>query len=358
MNSSPPPSPPTGPIAEPLLAWHGEHGRQDLPWQHPRSAYRVWVSEIMLQQTQVVTVIPYFQRFMAAFPDCLALADAPLDTVLHHWTGLGYYARARNLHRAARLLRDDHGGELPRDIDALLALPGIGRSTAGAILAQAHGLRHPILDGNAKRVLARYYAIEGWPGRRAVENALWEVAEANTPPERVADYTQAIMDLGATLCTRSKPGCERCPLADGCAARASGTQPEYPGRKPKRALPTRETVFLMLRDPGGALLLERRPPSGIWGGLWAFPEIAVGDDPRDWCRKRLQARAAALTERPGVQHTFTHYRLQITPLLIDLAARPALVMDEGALRWVTHAAPAMGLPRPVQRLLREVLAEA
>ncbi|MBT8446964.1 MAG: A/G-specific adenine glycosylase [Gammaproteobacteria bacterium] len=358
MNRSPPPPDRSSQLSKPLLDWHREHGRSDLPWQHPRTAYRVWVSEIMLQQTQVATVIPYFERFIAAFPDCLALAKAPLDTVLHHWTGLGYYARARNLHRTATLVRDQHGGELPRDFDALLALPGIGRSTAGAILAQAHGLRYPILDGNAKRVLARYYAIEGWPGRRAVENALWEAAEINTPEQRVADYTQAIMDLGATLCSRSRPGCERCPLASGCAAFAGGRQADYPGRKPRRALPTRDTVFVMVRDPAGALLLERRPPAGIWGGLWSFPEIAPGEDAAAWCRQRLQAACASLDERPSIQHTFTHYRLQITPLLLELAETPALVMDADELCWVSHAAPRLGLATPVQRLLRELFDQA
>ena len=238
-----------------LLHWFRHHGRHDLPWQSPRDAYRVWVSEIMLQQTQVATVIPYFERFMARFPDLASLASADLDQVLHLWTGLGYYARARNLHRAAGVIVAEHGGRFPTDFEAVLALPGIGRSTAGAILAQACDQRHAILDGNVRRVLARHRAIEGWPGQKAVENTLWALAEELTPAEDVADYTQAIMDLGATVCTRSQPRCAACPLAEDCQARAAGRQADFPGRRPRKALPERHTRMLLLRDAEGQVLL-------------------------------------------------------------------------------------------------------
>lgn len=234
-----------------LLRWYDRHGRKDLPWQRARTPYTVWVSEVMLQQTQVATVIPYFERFMARFPDVRTLADAPLDAVLAHWSGLGYYSRARNLHRAAQQIRDRHGGVFPEDMDAIAALPGIGRSTAGAILAQALGQRHAILDGNVKRVLTRHRAIAGWPGQSAVERRLWEIAEAETPHARVADYTQAIMDLGAMVCTRARPRCGACPVADDCAARAAGTVSRYPAPKPRKTLPVRQTRMLLVTNGEG-----------------------------------------------------------------------------------------------------------
>ena len=268
------------PIAERLVHWHARHGRRHLPWQRNPTPYRVWVSEIMLQQTRVGVVIAYYERFMARFPALADLADAPLDDVLALWSGLGYYSRARNLHRAAVLVRDRHDGQMPCDTAALVALPGIGRSTAGAILALSHGDRHPILDGNVKRVLCRYHGIEGWPGRGAIERTLWTLAERHTPHEGVAAYTQAVMDLGATLCVRSRPLCSLCPIEAGCTARRDGTQARIPAPRPRRAVPHRQTAFLVLRDASGALLLERRPPSGIWGGLWCFPEC----DPRPMSR--------------------------------------------------------------------------
>ena len=281
------------PFAERLLAWFADHGRHDLPWQRDPSPYGVWVSEIMLQQTQVATVIPYYERFMARFPDLAALAEAPLDEVLAHWSGLGYYARARNLHRAARQAMAEHGGRLPETIDALQALPGIGRSTAGAILSLALGQRHPILDGNVKRVLARHAAVAGWPGKAAVQRTLWELAEARTPRRRVADYNQAMMDLGATLCTRARPACERCPVAADCRAREQGLQTDYPGPRPRRELPERQVQMLLVRDPQGRVLLERRPPQGVWGGLWCLPELATEADPLARCRERGLRRPAA-----------------------------------------------------------------
>ncbi|MGH8446294.1 MAG: A/G-specific adenine glycosylase, partial [Solimonas sp.] len=253
------------PFAERLLAWFDVHGRHDLPWQHPRTPYRVWLSEIMLQQTQVATVIPYFARFLERFPDLRNLAAAPQDDVLALWAGLGYYARARNLHRCAQALVAEHGGEFPRNIEAVAELPGIGRSTAGAILAQAHGDRHAILDGNVRRVLARHAAIPGWPGQPTVQKQLWREAEARLPHERLADYTQALMDLGASVCTSRNPKCLLCPLAGDCQARIAGTVAQYPGAKPSRERPTREATLLLVEDAQGRLLLERRPPTGLWG---------------------------------------------------------------------------------------------
>ena len=264
-------------IAPRLLAWHAQSGRHDLPWQKNRSAYRVWVSEIMLQQTQVATVIPYFERFMQRFPDVRALAEAPADEVLHLWTGLGYYARARNLHRAAQLIRDEHRGRFPRTFEAVMELPGIGRSTAGAILAISAGARHSILDGNVKRVLARFYAVEGAPDENATLEKLWQLADDNTPDKDVATYTQAIMDLGATRCTRGKPRCADCPIAAECRARIEGRQAEFPAAKRKRAARKQKHAVMLVARRASEVLLVQRPPSGIWGGLWCLPEFEHRD---------------------------------------------------------------------------------
>ncbi|MBK9428202.1 MAG: A/G-specific adenine glycosylase [Gammaproteobacteria bacterium] len=336
-----------------LLAWFDCHGRHDLPWQRERSPYRVWLSEIMLQQTQVGTVIPYFERFVAAFPDVAALAAAPIDSVLHHWTGLGYYARARNLHRTARLLAAQYGGQFPAALDELTALPGIGRSTAGAIAAIAFGRRAAILDGNVKRVLARHGAIAGWPGQTDISRALWEIAERFTPTERVADYTQAIMDLGATLCTRTRPACDRCPVRADCRAHATGVPEQYPGRKPKAATPIRAILFLILRNPAGAVLLEQRPPTGIWGGLWSFPECAPEADIASRC-DALGYRALGWQAGAARRHVFSHYRLDYTPVEVTVAPDFA-VADGDTRRWVLPASPdALGLSAPVKALLAEL----
>jgi A/G-specific adenine glycosylase len=339
-------------FADRLLAWFDDHGRRHLPWQQDINPYRVWVSEIMLQQTQVSTVIPYFERFLGTFPTVETLAAAPVDDVLHHWTGLGYYARARNLHRAAQAVVADHGGCFPESVEALERLPGIGRSTAGAIVSIAGGGRAPILDGNVKRVLARYHAVAGWPGRSSVLKALWEHAEAHTPQNRVADYTQAIMDLGATVCTRSRPGCALCPLADGCAARAAGNPGDYPGKKPRRTLPERQTAFVLARHPDGAWLLEQRPPTGIWGGLWCFPEVRDAAAAEAWCRDRLLADPAASEPLTPFRHTFSHYHLDITPIVVRLQAVGEAVAEGGQRLWYRAAAPPrIGLAAPVARLL-------
>ena len=342
-------------FAERLLAWFDDHGRKDLPWQVD-DAYRVWVSEIMLQQTQVRTVIPYYERFMHRFPSVEALADAPLDAVLDHWSGLGYYARARNLHKAATVIRDDFGGEFPDDFDSVCSLPGIGRSTAGAILSLAFGQRHAILDGNVKRVLARHGAIPGWPGRTAVGNALWAVAEARTPVERVGDYTQAIMDLGATVCTRSKPRCEHCPVRSDCAARAASTVDQYPGRKPRKPRPLKTTT-MVLAVSDGAVYLERRPPTGIWGGLWSLPELERGEV-ADWCRERLDAAGSETVSWGVMRHSFSHYDLDIQPVVVHIHDASRKVADTRDTTWHRlDAAPPGGIAAPVQKLIESLSSE-
>lgn len=306
----------------------------------------------MLQQTQVATVIPYFARFVQALPDVRALAGAPEDRVLALWSGLGYYRRARHLHEAAKLCVARHDGELPRDFDALSALPGIGRSTAGAILAQAFGERRAILDGNVKRVLARHRGVRGWPGRSAVERELWKIAETETPRARVADYTQAIMDLGATVCTRASPRCDACPLSTDCVARREDLVGALPERKPPRALPQRRSVMLVLRDRRGNVLLRRRGPSGIWPGLWSLPEA------EDAARAREIAESLACLERAEVEvlppflHAFTHYRLEAQPLLWHNVSTRSAVSDAPDLRWCSRVeCTALGMPAPVRRLL-------
>jgi A/G-specific adenine glycosylase len=328
-------------FAPELLAWFRQHGRHDLPWQHPRSAYRVWVAEVMLQQTQVVTVIPYFERFVTRFPDLASLAAAELDEVLALWSGLGYYSRARNLHRCAVMCVAAHSGQLPDTFEALSALPGIGRSTAGAMLAQAHGQAHPILDGNVRRVLARYHAIDQWPGAPAVQSRLWALATAHTPERQVCDYTQAIMDLGATVCTRSRPACGQCPLAGGCAARAQGLAGALPIARPRRVIPDRHRYWLLINDEAGRILLERRPPRGIWGGLWSFPE-----------------QDAAPVHMPGpplaeVQHSFTHFRLhaRVVCATLDCSA----TQDRDTAWFGPAELHALALPAPVRRLLLDQL---
>ncbi len=345
---------PVDPFAQRLLAWFDRHGRHDLPWQQQRTPYRVWVSEIMLQQTQVATVIPYFERFMQRFPELASLAAAELDEVLALWSGLGYYSRARNLHAAACQAMAMHGA-LPETLDELMALPGIGRSTAGAILAQALDQRQPILDGNVKRVLARYHAVAGWPGRSPVQKRLWELAEAHTPTRRVADYTQAIMDLGATVCGR-RPACESCPVADGCIANAEGSQADHPAPKPAKSLPQRRTIMLLLEDTEGRLLLERRPPTGVWGGLWSLPEAECGADPVAWCKTWLGLEVARLATLPARTHTFSHFRLAIEPvrLQVESTAGAAAVKDK-AVRWCDRRElERLGLPAPVRAICEEI----
>jgi A/G-specific adenine glycosylase len=341
------------PVAKRLLRWFDRHGRKDLPWQHPRTPYRVWLSEVMLQQTQVATVIPYFLRFVEKFPSLPALAGAALDDVLALWSGLGYYSRGRNLHRAAQICMEHHAADLPADFDALVALPGIGRSTASAILAQARGQRLAILDGNVKRVLTRLHSLRGWPGSTTVETQLWKFAELHTPRDRIADYTQAIMDLGATLCTRARPRCAACPFAADCLAHRDGLTTQLPERKPARALPTRHTVMLVLHDRAGRLLLQRRPPTGVWAQLWSLPEAEdISAARRNITRDHgVRANAIAFRPLPPFVHTFSHYRLDVTPLALEIGS-PARTADDADRRWLHPAeAAALGLPAPVRKLI-------
>ncbi|TDO03656.1 MULTISPECIES: A/G-specific adenine glycosylase [Halomonas] len=332
-----------------LLAWFDAHGRHDLPWQQERSPYRVWVSEIMLQQTQVATVIPYFTRFMARFPDVTSLAAADQDEVLHLWTGLGYYARGRNLHKAARVVVEEHGGEFPvHSLEAMAALPGIGRSTAGAIIAQSTGRRAVILDGNVKRILTRLHAVQGWPGRPAVERRLWALAEHYTPEARLVDFTQAMMDLGATLCRRGRPDCARCPFADVCVAHARGEEKQFPESKPKNAVPTRATTMLLLQDREGRVLLEQRPSSGLWGGLWSLPQFDDVEALQAWLDVHAPGGELAPAWTPFT-HVFSHFRLEITPQPARIERLDAV----GEARcWYDPRDPAsIGLAAPVKALL-------
>lgn len=345
----------TDQVAAPLLAWYERHGRKDLPWQRDSSPYRVWVSEIMLQQTRVSVVIPYFERFMARFPTLTDLAAADRDQVLHLWSGLGYYARARNLHKAAGVVMADHGGRFPTRIEQVQNLPGIGRSTAGAILSLALGQCHPILDGNLKRVLARCFAVPGWPGRSDVQRRLWALADACTPVQGVGTYNQAMMDLGATLCTRLDPGCSRCPLAHGCAALALGGPTAFPEPKPRKALPLRAVRMPVVRNPAGEILLERRGPTGIWARLWSFPECGLRQDTAAWCRQRLGVSPFRVEKLPVRRHTFSHFRLDIEPLLVELGSEPRLIADDDRVTWYDPRRPiAVGMAAPIARILQEI----
>lgn len=357
------PRDPAPSFAARLLAWFDAHGRHDLPWQHPRTPYRVWVSEVMLQQTQVQTVIGYFERFLARFPDLQALANAPEDDVLALWSGLGYYSRARNLHRAAKACVARHGGALPADIDALSDLPGIGRSTAAAILAQAHDQRHAILDGNVKRVLARLTGETEWPGKSAVERRLWTEAEARLPDARLADYTQALMDFGATHCTARKPRCADCPMRNECRALANDAVARIPARKPSKPTPTRRLHLLVIRDGTGRVLLERRMAKGVWQGLWSVPEAADHDAAAS-LRDKFGAHGGIAL--PAFTHAFSHYRLEAVPMLHEVrepATATASRSDDtssridadGYRRWVARADyDSLGLPRPIRTLLESL----
>lgn len=334
-----------------LLAWYDQHGRHDLPWQSPRTPYHVWISEIMLQQTQVSSVIDYFTRFIQRFPHIESLACASQDEVLHYWTGLGYYARARNLHKAAQIIQQDFAGHFPTQINEVLSLPGIGRSTAAAILAQALGQRHPILDGNVKRVLSRYHAIEGWPGNKQVEELLWRLAEAATPKQRLADYTQAIMDLGATVCKR-KPDCPACPLVSGCQAKKQGNVTDYPTSKPRKALPVRHTSMLILQQHDHTVLLQQRPPNGIWGGLWSLPECPLDASVKAFCESELGLKMLELEAGDTLQHRFSHYQLDIIPIYGTVAGYTDRVMEDPSRIWYNTCQPQkLGLPTPVKTLI-------
>jgi A/G-specific adenine glycosylase len=343
-------------FAPALLRWFALHGRHDLPWQQQRTPYRVWVSEVMLQQTQVVTVIPYYQRFMARFPAVEVLAAAPLDEVLHLWTGLGYYARARNLHRCAQVVVETFAGEFPRDLEGMMSLPGIGRSTAGAILSIAGGVRHPILDGNVKRVLSRVFGVAGDPSSAVVLETLWSLAEACTPDTQVGDYTQAIMDLGATLCTRARPACTLCPMSLSCVAAREGRQAELPGKKPKRHRPSREATLLIAQngvDDSAAVFVERRPVAGLWGGLWSPPQFEDEAAAMAWCAREVGEPQGTRQGMTPIEHAFTHFDLRLKPLRVR--CRPHAEIKDGEQLWYSlESPPKIGLPQPIKQLFERL----
>jgi len=345
-------------FAEVLIAWQKQHGRHQLPWQRTRDAYRIWLSEIMLQQTQVATVMPYYARFLDSFPDVAALAAAPTEEVMAHWSGLGYYTRARNLHRCAQQVVEQHAGEFPKDPETLTSLPGIGKSTAAAIAAFAYGARAAIMDGNVKRVFCRVFGIEGFPGQAAVEKHLWQRAQALLPERDIEAYTQGLMDLGATVCTRTRPACGHCPMQSRCIAHASGRTAELPARKPKKAMPEKSTVMLVVIHDGD-ILMEQRPPRGIWGGLLSLPELnrLSAASPDDDLHEQLALALSSFGEIESVQplagfvHGFTHYRLSVAPVQVRLRERH-LMASQSAYQWrVLADIHSAALPSPVRKLL-------
>jgi len=354
---------PSSPFPDRLLGWWDQYGRKDLPWQNPRNAYRVWISEVMLQQTQVSTVIAYFERWIERFPDISDLARSDVDDVLALWSGLGYYARARNLHKAARICQEQFDGQMPSDFDSLNELPGIGPSTANAILSLAHNQPAAILDGNVKRLLARHAGVGGWPGSTKIQKILWKEAEQRLPTHRAADYSQAVMDLGALVCTPKNPACRACPVSADCEALESGRVGAIPGPKPKRKIPTRTINILIILDDDGRVLLERRPPSGIWGGLWSLPE---GDNQADLSarfgfneRKNVSARRIL----PEHEHRLTHLRMLLRPEQVTLAHGSGLeyssVGDQSEMAWFSQAElDQLGLPKPISTLLSRLGTES
>lgn len=341
-----------------LLAWFDRHGRKTLPWQINKTPYRVWISEMMLQQTQVSTVIPYFERFMQRFPDLITLANADDNDVLHLWAGLGYYSRARNIHRAAKMILNEYQGKFPDTSQSLQTLPGIGQSTAGAILSIAYQQPAPILDGNVKRVLSRLHGISDPINDKATETRLWELANRYTPKKRVADYTQAVMDLGATFCTRNKPACERCPFMKPCVAYQQDRVALIPAKKTARKIPTRKATFLILKK-GNQILLLKRPPVGIWGSLFSLPEIPGEPELaaiRDFCQQQFRFSVIAFQALKPFRHTFSHYRLQIFPVLIECKKAPLKAMEDSEQIWYNLLDPeSVGLPKPVQTILRGLI---
>ena len=335
-----------------LIRWHKRHGRHDLPWQNTTDPYPVWLSEIMLQQTQVATVVPYYRRFLDRFPLLADLAAAPVEEIMALWSGLGYYARARNLHAAARTVMTTHGGRFPEDPQAIAELPGIGHSTANSIATFCFGAHEPILDGNVKRVLCRAFGIEGFPGSGAVEKQLWALARELMPSRHGATYNQAQMDLGASVCTRSKPRCEACPLADICVARAGGRTADLPEARPRKVIPQRNATLLVLLD-GKRVLLETRPPAGVWGGLLSLPELPDGDDARQCSETRFACRVSTVTTVPALDHAFSHFRLHISPLLLQVVPDSAAM--EPGLQWLDLADTATAaLPAPIRRILDNI----
>lgn len=340
-----------------ILNWFAKQGRKNLPWQQNKTPYRIWVSEIMLQQTQVRTVIPYFERFMKTFPDLKTLAYAEEDDILHLWAGLGYYSRARYLHRAAKTLMEKYAGVFPNTLLELRSLPGIGQSTAGAILAIAFNQPAPILDGNVKRVLARFHAITEPINEKSVENQLWRYATDYTPTKHVADYTQAMMDLGATLCTRSKLQCQCCPLVEHCSGHQQGIAELLPVKKKARELPTKEATFIIIKKDK-QILLYKRPSIGIWGGLWSLPEIpgkANTTDIRRFCAKNFNIDITNYTTLENFRHTFSHYHLNIFPVMVQINFFPKQLKEGKKEIWYNLNCPQkIGFPKPIQSILSSI----
>jgi A/G-specific adenine glycosylase len=334
-----------------VLDWYDRHGRKNLPWKLEATPYKVWVSETMLQQTQVNTATPYFLRFMQRFPTLALLGNASQDQVLQHWSGLGYYARARNLHRSAQIIVDHLDGEMPATLEQLTALPGIGRSTAGAILSLGFGKRAAILDGNVKRILSRYINLNGWPGTTANQRLLWAISEHLTPEKQTGDYNQALMDMGATLCTRTRPACSACPLQSTCSANRLQCTDTVPASKPSRCIPVRKSWMLILRNGReNTFYLEKRPGTGLWGGLWVFPCFDSEIDMYAWCRQR-SIDITLLERRPEQRHTFTHFHLDYMPVMGQ--ASPFYGVQDEAGGWL-RADEALAVPAPIYRLLTEI----
>ncbi len=341
-------------FAHAVIAWHRKHGRRNLPWQNRNDPYRRWVSEIMLQQTQVTTVIPYYRRFIERFPDLKALATSSIDEVLTYWTGLGYYARARNLHRTARLIIEEHDMEFPGTFEDLVKLPGIGRSTAGAILSFSFNLPYPILDGNVRRVLARYHKIDGWPGKSAIAKRLWAVAELHTPSQNIGEYTQAMMDIGAELCLRRRPLCTKCPLASSCAARHLGDPQRYPTPRPRKGRQFIVTTMIMAHDTDGRVLLEKRPTTGYWGGLWSFPESPSGVAKEDWFQEKFSLAIACEAPWRSIKHQFSHLEIEIQPVPATLVGRAPKLERDDCVWYKPGSCLKGGVAAPIQRFLKRL----
>jgi A/G-specific adenine glycosylase len=342
----------------PLLYWYDEHGRKNLPWQSPRDPYRVWISEIMLQQTQVQTVIPYFNRFIASFPTVQDLAQAEEDQVLALWSGLGYYSRARNIHKSAKTIHLNYAGLLPKDLNLLIDLPGIGPSTAGAILSQAYNLPTAILDGNVKRVLTRFFRIEGWPEQAQIKKMLWQLADECMPKERCADYTQAIMDLGATCCTLKKPNCSQCPLQLNCQALKHNEQALYPTKKIKKPVPVHHQLFLIVRNKKNMIYLEKRPPIGLWGGLWCFPAIDKGLCPLSHIKEHYQVQGTNLKHILSLKHRFSHFHLEIDALMIETHDVQNTIAETSGQWFTQEKLTKVGLAKPTSLILKQLFEAA
>lgn len=338
-----------------VLNWYALHGRKNLPWQQNKSPYHVWLSEIMLQQTQVTTVIPYFKRFIKQFPNLSSLAAAHLDEVLSLWAGLGYYARGRNLHRCAQMIEQNYAGKFPQNLVQLQNLPGIGRSTAGAILSLGFNHAAAILDGNVKRVLTRFHAVTGWPGLSAINKKLWALAEHYTPAQQPATYTQTMMDLGALICTRAQPNCDECPLQAHCLAYASGNPADFPSPKPTKKLPIRAIQMLILVNQQQQILLEKRPPSGIWGGLWSLPECSLDENVKNFLKKHYYCETYKASQVTHLKHTFSHFRLDIQAVVMRVKKWHPPWMESNRIVWYNiQQLEKKGLATPIKKLIKQL----